>query len=41
LFVTSLGGRLYDGIGPAAPFILIGVLNGLLGLGAIWLWRRK
>ena len=40
LFVTSIGGRLYDGISPAAPFILIGVLNGLLGLFAIYLWRR-
>lgn len=41
LFVTSVGGRLYDGIGPEAPFILIGVLNGLLALFAIWLWRRQ
>ena len=41
LFVTSVGGRLYDGIGPAAPFILIGVLNGVLGLCAVWIWRRR
>jgi MFS family permease len=41
LFVTSVGGRMYDGIGPEAPFILIGVLNGMLGLCAIWVWRRQ
>ena len=40
LFVTSVGGRLYDGIAPAAPFVMIGVLNGVLGLWGWWLWRR-
>ena len=41
LFVTSVGGRLYDGIAPAAPFVMIGLLNGLLALCALWIWRRR
>jgi MFS family permease len=41
LFVTSIGGRLYDAITPAAPFVMIGLLNGLLGLYGFWLWRRS
>lgn len=40
LFVTSVGGRMYDGIGPAAPFVMIGLLNGLLALWGWWLLRR-
>jgi MFS family permease len=40
LFVTSVGGRMYDGIGPAAPFVMIGLINGLLGLWGWWLYRR-
>jgi MFS family permease len=40
LFVTSVGGRIYDAIDPSAPFVLIGVLNGLLGLAAYGLARR-
>jgi len=40
LFVTSVGGRLYDGMSPAAPFVMIGIFNGLLGLWGWWLWRR-
>ncbi|MBT8421660.1 MAG: MFS transporter [Gammaproteobacteria bacterium] len=40
LFVTSVGGRMYDGIAPAAPFIMIGLLNGILALWGWWLWRR-
>ena len=40
LFVTSVGGRLYDAIAPAAPFVMIGLLNGLLGLYGFWLYRR-
>jgi MFS family permease len=39
LFVTSVGGRMYDAIGPTAPFIMIGVLNGLLGLAGYWLYK--
>jgi len=41
LFVTSVGGRLYDGVGPAAPFVMIGLLNGVLALAGLWLWRRR
>ena len=36
IFVASgLGGRLFDAISPAAPFIMIGVLNGVVTLLAI------
>ena len=36
IFVASgLGGRLFDAIGPAAPFMLIGILNGVVMLLAI------
>jgi MFS family permease len=41
LFVTSIGGRIYDSIDPSAPFVLIGVANGLLALLAFWLIRRS
>lgn len=35
LVVSVLGGRLFDSAGPAAPFVLVGVLNGLVMLAAI------
>jgi MFS family permease len=35
LFITSVGGRIYDAIAPAAPFVLIGVLNASLFLWAL------
>jgi MFS family permease len=35
LFITTIGGRLYDAIDPAAPFLLIGVVNTLLFLWAL------
>jgi MFS family permease len=41
LFVTSVGGRIYDAIDPTAPFVLVGVLNGLLGLAAFRLLRKE
>jgi len=41
LFVTSVGGRIYDAISPAAPFVMIGVLNGLLALFSFWLWKQR
>jgi MFS family permease len=40
MFVTVVGGRIYDGIGPHAPFIMIGLLNGLLALAGLWLYSR-
>jgi MFS family permease len=39
LFVTSVGGRIYDAISPAAPFILVGFLNGLLAIFGFRLYR--
>ncbi|MFQ5635457.1 MAG: MFS transporter, partial [Gammaproteobacteria bacterium] len=36
IFVASgLGGRLFDAVGPAAPFALIGFLNGIVVLLAV------
>lgn len=35
LFITTAGGRIYDAVGPAAPFLLIGVINTLLFLWAL------
>jgi len=40
LFVTSIGGRIYDAIDPAAPFVMVGAANGLLAIGAYWLMKR-
>jgi len=34
-FASGLGGRLFDSVGPAGPFLLIGVLNGVVVLLAI------
>lgn len=41
LFVTSVGGRIYDAIGPAAPFVMVGVVNAMLALAGFWLVRSK
>ena len=41
LFVTSVGGRVYDLISPSAPFVMVGMVNGLLFLGALWLLLGK
>jgi hypothetical protein len=35
LFITKVGGQIFDAIGPAAPFVLIGAINGLLFLFAL------
>ncbi len=35
LFITKVGGIIYDAIGPAAPFVLIGFINGGLCLYAL------
>jgi MFS family permease len=40
LFVTSIGGRIYDAIAASAPFMMVGILNGLLALFGFWLWQR-
>jgi MFS family permease len=34
-FASGLGGRLFDSVGPAGPFVLIGVLNGVVVLIAV------
>jgi MFS family permease len=34
-FASGLGGRLFDSIGPAAPFVLVGVLNAVVTILAI------
>ncbi len=39
MFITVVGGRLYDAIDPSAPFVLIGVTNAVLFLGALALRR--
>jgi MFS family permease len=41
LFVTSVGGRIYDAIDPSAPFVMVGLVNGLLGIMAFLLLRSK
>jgi MFS family permease len=35
LFITKAGGQIFDSISPAAPFVLIGTINGLLFLFAL------
>ncbi|MDP6675382.1 MAG: MFS transporter [Gammaproteobacteria bacterium] len=35
LIASSIGGRLFDSVGPSAPFILVGVFNGIVLLAAI------
>jgi MFS family permease len=36
IFISSgIGGRLFDSVGPAAPFLLVGVMNGVVCLAAI------
>jgi MFS family permease len=37
MFITSIGGRLYDAIDPTAPFILIAVVNAVLFICALLL----
>ena len=41
LFITKVGGQLYDEIDPAAPFVIVGAINGLLMLWALALSRRE
>jgi MFS family permease len=35
LIASGIGGRLFDSVGPSAPFILVGVFNGMVFLFAI------
>lgn len=39
MFITSIGGRIFDAIAPSAPFVLIGIINGVLFLAALWVSR--
>jgi len=39
LFITKIGGILYDAIAPAAPFVVIGIINGALCIFAIFVRR--
>jgi len=39
LFITKVGGIIYDSIGPAAPFVLIGFFNALLFVFAVYVRR--
>jgi MFS family permease len=40
LFATSVGGLIFDSVGPSAPFTLMAVLNGVLLVAALILRRR-
>ncbi|MEC9375638.1 MAG: MFS transporter [Pseudomonadota bacterium] len=40
LVATSIGGRLFDLVGPGAPFVQMGVINGLVLLAAIFVRMR-
>jgi MFS family permease len=39
MFVTSVGGRIFDAIDPSAPFVLVGAINILLFIAAILVSR--
>jgi MFS family permease len=41
LILTVIGGWLFDNVGPWAPFFLVGILNGLVGLAAFAQQRRE
>ena len=41
LFITTTGGRLFDGMSPKAPFIIVGAVNLLVMLGGLWLRARE
>ncbi len=40
LLITAVGGRLFDGIDPRAPFVLVGIINILLFFGCILVRMR-
>jgi MFS family permease len=35
LIASTIGGRLFDAVGPSAPFVLVGIFNGIVLLAAI------
>jgi MFS family permease len=35
LIASSIGGRLFDSVGPSAPFVLVGIFNGVVLIAAI------
>jgi predicted MFS family arabinose efflux permease len=35
LIASSIGGRLFDSVGPSAPFILVGIFNGMVFVAAV------
>ncbi len=39
MFITSVGGRIFDSISPAAPFVLVGFINLVLFIAAILISR--
>jgi MFS family permease len=41
LIATSIGGRLFDLVSSGAPFLQMGVINGLVLLGALYVRFRK
>ena len=38
LVATKTGGVLFDAIHPSAPFVLMGVINGLIFVWGVWVW---
>lgn len=40
LIISGVGGQIFDQIGPRAPFILVGLMNGLVFLAAIMVRLR-
>ena len=40
-FATLVGGIAFDRIGPTSPFLMMGVLNLLLFVAAVWLRQRE
>jgi MFS family permease len=37
--LTFLGGQVFDGVGPHAPFVMMGIVNGAVMLAALAVWR--
>ncbi len=41
LFISSVGGLVFDKLSPAAPFVLIGIANGVLCIAAVRIAKNK